>query len=150
MHIKSLLDIFETMRWKCPECRRSFSKENQIHSCRSYSRREIFQNKSPEMIVLYNQIEKWVLKLGDIVVDPVNYDFMFRGDRLFLGITPRKKNLDIVFCLRYNCDEFPILKSYQQSKNRFFHLIKIESNDEFDQQLQSWINESYQTVGRKA
>ncbi len=63
--------------WTCPECKRSFKRKNQSHSCILITKESPFVKRPPELKRLYNKIVKEVNKFGKHREETVRPDVIF-------------------------------------------------------------------------
>jgi len=85
-------------------------------------------------------------EFGDFKIEPVKDAIILRKSAAFITVRIQKNCLDISFKLDEHIEEFPVYKSLQISKRRWFHALKIESPDEIDTQLVQWLRRSYELV----
>ena len=130
--------------WTCPKCKREFKNRKQDHSCGDFNIEQIFE-KYPETFVLFKILKDKILKFGEVKIYPVKNAVMFAVNSTFLAVKPHKSYLVLEFTSKNNYTEFPIEKSARISKTRFFHLVKIDSSENIDQQLINWLYEAYQS-----
>ena len=93
------------MRWKCPNCRRQFSKPNQSHSCESLTLEEHFKNIPDDVLVVYASLMEKVEGFGKVTVSPVKNAILVSAKTNFLAIKPKKAALDIEYLLDKKYEE---------------------------------------------
>ena len=129
--------------WTCSTCGRSFLKTNQDHSCLLVNLESHFYTKQQHVIDTFEKIKNVVLLFDDVRINSVKGAILFRAKSTFLAVKPKKSFLDIEFVLDEKIEEFPIHKSVQASKSKWAHFVRLESPEEVDEQLLSWIREAY-------
>ena len=135
------------MPWTCPECKRVFARNKQAHSCQSYNLNPLFAKSNSEVRDLYDKLILLLEKFGPIDIRVSQYHISIRNLSTFLNIVPEKTHLTLSFVRDEALDEFPIYNNYQRSKNRWSNSIKIESEEEIDEQLINWLNDAYKITG---
>jgi len=132
--------------WTCPNCKRSFIYNTQSHSCNLVSLETHLQNRSPHVVALFDILISRIQKFGAFNIEPVKGAIMLRKSAGFITIRVQKECLDISFKLDHHVEEFPVYKSMQFSNNRWAHTLKIDSEDEIDGQLLSWLKQASDLV----
>ncbi len=135
--------------WTCPKCGRSFKRKDQQHTCTLISKESLFAKRLPGLKNLYSKIVKEVKKFGEYREETVNPDVIFfKTKSTFLAVKVKKDHLDIEFFLDHLEDVPPVSKYLQTSKHRVAHVVPIDSAEEINEQLISWIKNSYQLVSK--
>ncbi|PLW95686.1 MAG: hypothetical protein C0591_10685 [Marinilabiliales bacterium] len=134
------------MSWTCPECKRTFKKKNQSHSCVNKSLDAHFLKKEPQVRATYDALENRLKSIIVFQVSPVVNAIMFTSESTFLAIKPKKRWIDLEFALDYEANEFPIHKIVRISKTRFAHFIRIQEPRDIDDQLIGWIKKAYELI----
>jgi len=131
------------MPWTCPTCKRTFKRNKQAHSCEKHEVEALFIDKPAHIWELYRNLVSQVQEFGSMEVHVAKWNVTIRSAVTFMSIIPEKKHLTITFIRDEALDDFPVYESYLHSKKRWSNLVKIESVDEIDKQLLSWLNEAY-------
>jgi len=135
--------------WTCPKCRRKFKRKDQRHACTLISKETLFAKRPPGLKNLYNKIVKEVKRIGEYREEAVNPDVIFfKTKSSFLAVKVKKDHLDIEFFLDHLEDVPPISKYLQTSKKRVAHVVPVDSTEEINEQLISWIKSSYKLVSK--
>lgn len=129
--------------WNCPNCGRSFRNTNQDHSCLITDLESHFVNKHQNVITSFELIRKKMMKLEGVKIISVKNAILFQAKSNFLAVKPKKSRLDVEFLLPEKVEEFPVHKVVQATKTKFAHFVRLESPDEVDSQLMSWLDEAY-------
>jgi hypothetical protein len=135
--------------WACPKCGRTFKRKDQQHTCTLISKESLFAKRPPELKTLYEKIVKQVEKFGNYREETVNPDVIFfKTKSTFLAVKVKKDHLDIEFFLDHLEDTPPVSKYLQTSKYRVAHVVPIDREEEINEQLISWIRNSYLLVSK--
>jgi hypothetical protein len=132
------------MSWICPKCRRSFKAPNQSHSCEVTSPDHHFSRKPPIIRAIFEKIISIVEDCGPVNVSFVKNAIIISAKSTFLAIKPKKSYVDIEFLLNEEILDFPIHKTVRVSRNKVAHFIKIESPEEVEGPVTSWLQRAYQ------
>ena len=135
------------MAWTCPECKRTFARNKQAHSCESYDLDPLFIKSNQGVRGLYEHLLSVVSKFGIIDVRVGSFNISIRNLSTFLIIIPERDHLTLGFMRDEPLDEFPVYQNHEQSKHRCTNHIKVESKDEIDKQLINWLKDAYNTTG---
>ncbi len=133
--------------WICPECGRKFSRNKQTHSCLEYDIEDLFSGKEQIARELYQHLTERVKEFGEIEVHAGKWGITIRRLSTFLSFLIEKNHLTLIFISAEPIDEFPVYQNYQHSGSRFSNSVKIESEDEIDEQLMRWLHEAWELAG---
>lgn len=134
------------MTWTCENCHRTFKYKNQSHSCMQVDLDEFLQRSDPVIQKLCKKTIETIQQFGKVEVSPVKNAIIISSNSTFCALKPARKWLNLEFVLDQPVDEFPIYKVMQVSKYRFAHFIRLENNEELDEQLVKWLKESYTLI----
>lgn len=129
--------------WTCPTCKRTFKNMHQEHSCFVTHPDSHFLNKDEAVRAVYLKLLEVIEPFGAFTVNSVKHAILLTAGSHFLAIKPKRKWLDIEFVLPYEADAFPVHKTVKAGKTRWAHFMRLESEIEIDEQLVSWLKESY-------
>lgn len=129
--------------WNCPNCSRSFRNTNQDHGCMIIDLESHFVNKQQNVIDTFEKIKNEIMQLEGVQINSVKNAILFQAKSNFLAVKPKKTNLDIEFVLDEKVDEFPIYKTFQATKSKYAHFVRLESPKEADEQLILWLRKAY-------
>ena len=104
------------------------------------------QNRSPEIVALFDVFIARIRDFGEFKIEPVKGAIILRKSVAFITIRVQKECLDISFKLDYHVEEFPVYKTLQYSRNRWAHAVKLESEEEIDAQLLTWLKQASDLV----
>jgi predicted transport protein len=72
-----------TNMWTCPKCKRRFTRKNQRHACGTGDRADVLRNRSPEVVKLYEALEKFAKTLGPVEFVTRERYVLLRSKRIF-------------------------------------------------------------------
>lgn len=130
--------------WICPKCHRSFKTKNQSHSCVIVTVDSIFSDFPKPIIELYNELLEICKTFGEIKTDTTLSCIYFIGKSRFLVLKPQKSGLILELILDRSEDVFPVIKVVKINQNQFAHRLKLESQEDINDQLIGWIKEAYE------
>ncbi len=130
--------------WMCPECGRKFSRNQQSHSCLQYNIENLFFGKGDEARSLYEILIIKVAAFGEVEVHIGKWGITVRHLSTFLSVMIEKKHLTLIFISAGPIDEFPVYQTHQHSGSRYNNAVKIESEEEMDDQLMRWLREAWE------
>ena len=85
------------------------------------------------------------MKFEGVKINPVKNAILFQAKSNFLAVKPKKFYLDIEFLLPEKTEEFPVYKVVQATKLKYAHFMRLESPDEVDEQLISWLKMAFES-----
>ncbi len=130
--------------WICPECGRKFARNNQSHSCSQYDPEFLFIGKGEEIRLLYKILIDKVMAFGEVDIHFGKWNLTIRRLSTFLSIMVEKGHLTLVFISEKPIDDFPVYQHHQHTASRFSNVVKIESEDEIDDQLIGWLKQAWE------
>ena len=133
--------------WICPDCGRKFARNKQSHSCESYSLEDLLRGKNPAMVELFQQLMNRVNQFDEVELHPTKWGITVRHLSTFLSVMVEKDHLTLVFVSREPVEEFPVYQNYHYSANRWHNAVKIESEEEIDDQLINWLKAAWEVTG---
>ncbi|MCB0821717.1 MAG: hypothetical protein KDC09_03420 [Bacteroidales bacterium] len=129
--------------WTCPDCGRTFRNTNQDHSCVVIDLELHFVNKDQNVKDTFEKIKDIAMSLGNVKINSVKNAILFQAKSQFLAVKPKKNILDTEFVLDEPVEGFPIHKTVQATKTKWAHFVRLESPEEVDEQLISWIKRAH-------
>lgn len=72
--------------WKCPSCKRQFTRANQRHACGTGDRAAVLRNRPPVLVAVYSALEAFVKSLGPIEIVARDRYVLFRTTRIFADV----------------------------------------------------------------
>ena len=129
--------------WTCPDCGRTFRNTNQDHSCVVIDLELHYVNKDQNVKDAFEKIKDIAMSLGNVKINSVKNAILFQAKSQFLAVKPKKNILDTEFVLDEPVEGFPIHKTVQATKTKWAHFVRLESPEEVDEQLISWIKRAH-------
>jgi hypothetical protein len=127
--------------WRCPTCKRAFSRLNQRHACGTGDRAAVLRNRSPELVRLYASIERFAKALGPIEVVARDRYVLLRSTRIFADLVMMTDAVRIAIHLERRLDDAIFFKIV--AGDRFVtHVAKLRSDAEV-QKILPLIAEAY-------
>ena len=129
--------------WTCPKCTRVFEKKSQIHSCHQVPLEFHFKNKDQARDLfdyLVNQINN---KIGQCKIISIPCCIHIFGHYDFLAVLPKKDSLEIRFALNHPSKNSRITNIFALSKINYKNCLSIKSIKDIDNQLLTWLEQSY-------
>lgn len=133
--------------WTCPDCGNRFVTKKLWHSCGRFSLEDLFASAEPQALDLARQYVRLLETVGDVEVIPQRTRLTALARVRFAGAVPRKKGFIANFALRHGVEHDRIVKVERHGPNWWTHHVRIESENDLDDQLRYWLQESYDTVG---
>jgi len=130
--------------WICPNCGRQFRDTNQDHSCLTTDVDSHFLKSNPLVKRTYSKMSNGVLDFEGVEVNPLKNAILFRTKSTFLAAKPKKDYLEIEFLLGDKTEEFPIYKTFQATKSKFAHFVRLGTPEEVDAQLLDWLRKAWE------
>ena len=127
--------------WRCPKCKRSFTRANQRHACGTGDRKQVLRNRSPELVELYGAIERFAKALGAVEVVARERYVLFRSVRIFTDLVMMTDAVRIAIHLGRRVDE-PLFFKIVSDRNAVTHVAKLKSAADFDA-VKALIQEAY-------
>ena len=106
-----------------------------------------FANQEPLVRTLYDRLLEVLNGFGPIIEEPKKTSIHLVRRSALAGVETRKSHLLLNIKANHKIDNPRILKTDQPSANRFHLKVKIESLEDFDDQLKHWLKEAYLISG---
>lgn len=134
--------------WICPECGKSFKNKNQWHSCYTLRLEDHIRNRPKNIQKLVHKLISIVRSFGPVELNPVKSVIQVKAGATFLSIKPKNEYIELEFQTGKKIDEFPVHRSVRISGNRVLHFLYLQAIKDIDQQIISWLKESYMLVSQ--
>lgn len=130
-------------RWVCPQCDREFGRTNQSHVCvPGCTVEETFAPWPPHYLEIYRAIEEHLDSLGPLHADAVKVGVFLKSDRKIAEIRPKARSLQLALVLPRMVQD-PRVSRHFRMPEQTWHMIKLTSLDDVDEQLLDWLAEAY-------
>jgi RimJ/RimL family protein N-acetyltransferase len=129
--------------WTCPVCGRRFANRNQSHACGRFDLEGLLQGRGPGVVSTFERFRDEVLRCGPAAVLPERTRIAFRARMSFAAVMPRTRWLDghVVLAKRVRSRRFRDVQTI--SPRNLVHTFRLESPDEVDDEVASWIAQAY-------
>lgn len=135
--------------WKCPKCGERFVTKNMWHSCGKYDLRALFANCEPHVFKLFKKFEKMMRACGPLRMIPQKTRVVFQVRVRYGGCYPRKDHLLCGLALARTMKNPRISEIKPYAPLFIGHMFRIRTLDELDDEVQTWMRESYEVGGQK-
>ena len=133
--------------WLCPECGARLITRNLWHSCGLFTLEDLFKDAKPGVLDLARKYVAMLESLGDVQVIPQKTRLVCVARVRFAGLSPRKTGFRASFALRRWLKHPRIVKTTDYGPRWRAHFTDIRGDEELDEQLRDWLQESHDTVG---
>jgi len=106
-----------------------------------------FDNKPEDILLIYDKLLSELRKFGNVKECPNKSSIHLENKYGFAGVCTRKKYILLHIHLSKPLDNERIEKIDQISKNRFKHVVKLNSQFEIDKELLDWLKQAYDLKG---
>lgn len=106
-----------------------------------------FENKPENIVLIYDKLLSELRNFGNVKENPNNSSIHLDNKYGFAGVYTRKKYLLLHIHLSKQLDNERIEKIEQISKNRFKHVVKLQSQSDIDKELLNWLKQAYDLKG---
>src|SRR6187402_3331853 len=72
--------------WRCPKCKRRFTRESQRHACGTGDASTLLRNRPESLAALYRELETFLQSLGTIEIVTRERYALFRSRRIFADL----------------------------------------------------------------
>lgn len=130
-----------TSGWTCPRCRRRFTRKSQRHACGTGDRAEVLRNRPPELVRLYEALEKFVKTLGPVELVTRERYVLFRSDRIFADLVMMSDALRLAIHLPRR-REHPLFFKVAADRRHVSHVAKLRRSEELEA-MEPFLREAY-------
>jgi len=130
--------------WTCPQCGRRFAARGQVHTCRAPSDLDAwFADSEATVRETFDAFVEAVLDVGPFDIVPQATRIALHTRMSFAALVPRRRWLNghLVLATRVEDPRFHRITTY--SKQNHVHEFRLNSPDEVDERLRSWIAAAY-------
>src|SRR5919108_2857069 len=131
-----------TTAWTCPKCKRRFTRANQRHACGTGDRAEVLRNRPPEIVDLYEALEKFATSLGPVEFVTRERYVMLRTNRIFADAVVMSDGLRLAIHLSRK-DEHKLFTKVAADRKQVTHVAKLHDMEEF-KAMQPFLREAYE------
>jgi len=131
-----------TSTWRCPECKRQFTRKNQRHACGTGNRAEVLRNRSPELIELYAALETFAKSLGPVELVTRERYVLLRSNRIFADLTVMTDALRLAIHLGRKAEHRLFVKVGTDRKH-ITHVVKLHEMTDLEA-MKPFLREAYE------
>lgn len=135
--------------WRCPRCGKCYVTKNMWHACARHTLNDHFEHRDPKLRFLFSGIVGLLKRNGPLKINPDKTGIAFQVRMRFCGVYVRKNSLDLGFLLPRRLDHWRVRKIVPYSPRAFGHHVTIATPADLDDELASWLKESYR-IGAQA
>jgi hypothetical protein len=129
--------------WTCQECGRIFGREKQPHSCKKIPLKQHFLRKEKANELFNYLLRELNEKIGKTQIISLPCCIHLFGTYDFLAALPKSDRLEIRFSLNRKLNTPKLKISVPVSTQMYKNCFDIGSKEEINDELMSWIKESY-------
>jgi uncharacterized protein DUF5655 len=133
--------------WICPDCGARLVSRNLSHSCGTFSLEALFAGSTPRTLSLARDYVAMLHGLGDVQVLPQKTRLVAVARVRFAGLSPRRDGFVANFALHHWLTGPRIVKTEDYGPRWRFHHVRVNSQDDLDDELRGWLQESHDVVG---
>jgi predicted transport protein len=110
--------------WTCPKCKRRFTRKNQRHACGTGDRASVLRNRPPELVALYEALERFAKSLGPVEVVARDRYVLFRSQRIFADLVVMAETLRLAIHLPREAKN-PLFFKVAADRRHVTHVAKL-------------------------
>jgi hypothetical protein len=133
--------------WVCPKCNARLVTRNMWHSCGQFTLEALFAKSSPGVVGIARSYVRMLQSIGDVQIIPQKTRLVCVARVRFAGLYPRKDGFLAAFALHRWIQNPRIVKTHDYGPRWRGHYVEIRSEDDLNDELRSWLQEAYDTVG---
>jgi hypothetical protein len=130
-------------QWKCPKCGHRFVSSNLWHSCGNYRLKDHFNDKAPELRMIFTKFVSVAKQSGPITVYAQKSRIVLQGRVRFAGVRVRKNWIDAHIWLKRKV-EHPLLRRTESfGKLGYGCQFRLRNIGDIDQGIVQFLKEAY-------
>jgi hypothetical protein len=133
--------------WTCPKCGARLITRNLWHSCGRFTLEALLARSDPPVLPLAVKFVDILRTLGDVQVIPQKTRLVCVARVRFAGLTPRKGHFVASFALHRWLDSPRVTRTQDYGPKWRAHFVPIRCDDDLDDELKAWLQESHDLVG---
>ena len=106
-----------------------------------------FDGKSQAVRDLYSVLVDGLDKLGPVQEIKKAISISFENRRLFASVIIRNRTIKLVIRTQHRIENHRMLSIDRITENCFDHTVLLDSEDDIDNELLSWLGEAYHSSG---
>lgn len=128
--------------WKCPRCKRAFTRKNQRHACGIGERSEVLRSRPAELVALYASVESFAKSLGPIEIVARQRYVLFRSTRIFADLVMMTDAVRVAVHLGRKVED-PIFFKSGVDRRKVSHVAKLRTREDFTA-MKPYLREAYE------
>jgi predicted transport protein len=128
--------------WSCPKCKRRFTRPNQRHACGTGDRAEVLRNRSPELVALYDALERFVKSLGPVEVVTRERYVLFRSNWIFADLVVMSDAIRLAIHLSRRV-EHELFTKIAADRRQVTHVARLHDREELEA-MKPFLCEAYE------
>ncbi len=134
--------------WTCPRCGAKFVTKNMWHSCGLATLDDWKRRMGPRARALYDRLERMIAACGPYHVAPARTRIAFLARVRFAGITSlSERGMTCTFAMPHRIAAARFARTWEVASDWWAHRLRITDPDQLDDEVQTWLCESYRLVG---
>ncbi len=131
--------------WTCPECRRTFGKANQGHTCAPAMTLDEYFATGPDFErPIFDEVHGFVTALGpDVRVEFVQVGVFFKKKTTFAELRPLTKWSNLSFKLPRTF-EHPLITKTWPGPNRSYYVARLKLPSDVTDDVRGWLAVAYE------
>ena len=130
------------MSWTCPECARTFARENQFHSHETEEIDAHFVGRPDRLRQSFDKLLE-ALPSG-FQVEPLRSVIVLSAGRTFAYVTVQTDRLLVGVFLGHHLDSPRVIKVDRVSARKIGSVIAVHGLGDVDDELQLWLRKAYE------
>jgi hypothetical protein len=128
--------------WRCPKCRRQFTRKNQRHACGTGERAEVLRNRPPAIVALYAALEAFTRSLGPVEFVTRDRYVLLRSRRIFADLVIMSEAVRLAVHLSREV-KHPLFIKTAADRKQVTHVAKLRAVAEVEA-MKPFLREAYE------
>ncbi len=128
--------------WTCEKCGRTFGKRR-AHVCEPALTVEAYFRDKPQLLPLYDAVARHVRTLKGAHVEAVNVGILFKRDRTFAELRPRRVGFALSLVMRRPLHSERVTRSLTMSGEHVCHFVLLTQPRDVDAEVRGWLTEAF-------
>jgi len=128
--------------WTCEKCGRTFGKRR-AHVCEEAMTVAQYFRDKPQLLPIYEAVAKHVKKLKGAHTEAVNVGILFKRERTFAELRPRRVGFALSLVMRRPLRSERITRSIAMSGEQLCNVVLLTQPKDVDQEVLNWLTEAF-------
>ena len=133
----------KTSVWRCPKCRRTFSRKEQEHGCNSFPVSKHFSGKTAGVRRLFQELKRRIESLGRVRIGSSRSEIFFQNRFHFAACQVRDRHLVLFFPVGRELESRRFKKPMQVGRNKFLYTVRLNSPEDVDGELVGLLRQAH-------